>query len=79
MTVPPAYTSVRCNACGEVDPKSRESQAVFRCHACGHTANADVNAARNILDLAAGRAVTARGGTGLPEPVNREPQHRYTS
>lgn len=75
VTVPPAYTSVRCNACGEVDPNSRESQAVFRCRACGHTANADVNAARNMLDLAAGRAVTARGGTGLPEPANREPQH----
>jgi len=33
--------------------------------------DADVNAARNI---AAGHAVTARGGPGLPEPVNREPQ-----
>ena len=75
VTVPPAYTSVRCNACGKVDPKSRESQAIFRCYSCGHTANADVNAARNILDLAAGRAVTARGGTGLPGPANREPQH----
>jgi putative transposase len=75
VTVPPAYTSVRCNACGEVDPKSRESQAVFRCRTCGHAADADVNAACNILDLAAGRAVTARGGIGLPGPANREPQH----
>jgi hypothetical protein len=24
--------------------------------------------------IAAGRAVTARGGSGLPGPVNREPQ-----
>ncbi|EIV94261.1 RNA-guided endonuclease TnpB family protein [Frankia sp. QA3] len=70
--VPAAYTSRRCSACGNVAAQSRESQARFRCVACGHTANADINAARNI---AAGRAVTARGGTGTPEPANREPHH----
>ena len=69
--VNPAYTSQRCSACGRVDAKSRESQAVFACTACGHTLNADVNAARNI---AAGHAVTARGGDGTARPVNREPQ-----
>jgi len=31
----PAYTSQHCSACGHVDPKSRESQAVFRCTAIG--------------------------------------------
>ena len=44
----PAFTSQRCSACGQVDPKSRESQAVFRCTACGFACHADVNAARNI-------------------------------
>jgi transposase len=53
------------------DPKSRESQAVFRCTACGFACNADVNAARNI---AAGHAVTARGRPGVPGRENREPQ-----
>jgi transposase len=67
----PAYTSQRCSACGQVDRGSRESQAVFRCTACGFAANADVNAAINI---AAGHAVTARGGDGAARPVNREPQ-----
>jgi putative transposase len=67
----PAYTSQRCSACGHVDPKSRESQAVFRCTACQFRLNADVNAARNI---AAGHAVTARQGLPLGRPVNREPQ-----
>ena len=67
----PAFTSQRCWACGQVDPKSRESQAVFRCTACGFACHADVNAARNI---AAGHAVTARGGDGVTRPVNREPQ-----
>jgi putative transposase len=67
----PAFTSQRCSACGRVDPKSRESQAVFWCTACGFACNADVNAARNI---AAGHVVTARGGDGVARPVNREPQ-----
>ena len=49
---------------------ARESQAVFRCTACGYACHADVNAARNI---AAGHAVTARGGDGVTRPVNREP------
>ena len=67
----PAFTSQRCSACGQVDPKSRESQARFVCTACGFALHADVNAARNI---AAGHAVTARGGDGVARPVNREPQ-----
>jgi putative transposase len=67
----PAFTSQRCSACGQVDGKSRESQAFFLCTACGFVCNADVNAARNI---AAGHAVTARGGDGVARPVNREPQ-----
>jgi putative transposase len=66
-----AYTSQRCSACGHVDRDSRESQARFRCTACGYAANADVNAARNI---AAGHAVKARGGDRNTGPVNREPQ-----
>jgi putative transposase len=65
-----AFTSQRCSACGQVDPRSRESQARFVCTACGYACNADVNAARNI---AAGHAVTARGGCRDTGPVNREP------
>jgi transposase len=66
-----AFTSQRCSACGQVDPKSRESQARFVCTACGFACHADVNAAINI---AAGHAVTARGGDGITRPANREPQ-----
>jgi putative transposase len=68
--IKPAFTSQCCSACGHVDPESRESQARFGCTACGFACNADVNAARNI---AAGHAVTARGGFRDAEPVNREP------
>ena len=67
----PHYTSQRCSACGHVDLQSRESQARFVCTACHFTGNADVNAARNI---AAGHAVTARGGFRDAGPVKREPQ-----
>jgi transposase len=75
--IKPHYTSQRCSACGQLDRGSRESQAVFRCTACGFAANADVNAAINI---AAGHPthlpipLHARGGDGVTRPVNREPQ-----
>jgi putative transposase len=70
--VPAAYTSQRCSQCGHVAPGNRKSQAVFQCVACGAgPCNADVNAARNI---AAGRAVTARGDLGASRSENREPQ-----
>jgi transposase len=52
------------------EPTMNSTLPVFRCVACNHAANADVNAALNI---AAGHA--ARGGSPLGEPVNREPLH----
>ena len=71
VPVPPAYTSQRCSECGHTEKKNRKNQASFSCVSCSFTANADVNAARNIL--AAGLAVAGRGGT--PEsigPVKRQ-------
>jgi IS605 OrfB family transposase len=68
--VNPAYTSQTCSQCKTVDREARQSQAVFRCRACGYCGNADVNAARNI---AAGHAVTARRSP-LGGRLNREPQ-----
>lgn len=71
--VPAPNTSRRCSACGFITPGSRETQALFVCKnpGCGFEANADHNAARNILHLylighgtvvvpAAGRAVVRR-------------------
>lgn len=72
VRVPAVNTSRACHECGHVDQRNRESQA-FRCIRCGHTAHADVNAAKNI---AAGCAVTARGGErvhGPSDPAKREP------
>jgi len=70
--VNPAYTSQTCSVCGHRAPENRENQAVFRCVACGHRAHADVNAAINI---AAGRAVSARRETPPRVSPKREPQH----
>jgi len=61
IVINPAYTSQRCSGCGHTTAKNRKSQAVFVCQSCTYTDNADVNAAKNIL--AAGLAVTGRGGT----------------
>lgn len=74
VKVNPAYTSQRCSRCNLVDAKSRESQARFVCTGCGHRDNADVNAAKNIL--AAGLAVTGRGGPTVGRPLKRQPPER---
>ena len=49
VRVPAHHTSQTCHRCGFVAVGNRTSQATFRCLSCGHTANADLNAARNIL------------------------------
>jgi len=56
--VPPQATSQTCAKCGHRDPASRpQCGRLFACTGCGHQAHADANAARNIEQLAAGRAV----------------------
>lgn len=60
VSVPAAYTSQTCSGCGSISRYHRKSQAVFECSDCGCSANADHNAALNIL----------RAGT---RPAVREP------
>lgn len=74
VKVNPAFTSQTCHACKHVARESRESQAVFRCVACGHQDNADVNAAKNIL--AAGLAVTGRGDLDIGRSTKRQSPER---
>lgn len=45
---PPAYTSQRCSECGHTESGNRKKQAEFVCLKCGHSENADLNAAKNI-------------------------------
>lgn len=49
VNVSPAYTSQRCNVCGTVDRRNRHKSR-FDCVRCGHSADADLNAACNIRD-----------------------------
>ena len=48
IKVEPSYTSQMCPVCGYINKRNRATQAEFSCLECGHTANADYNAARNI-------------------------------
>ena len=59
LAVPPQNTSRTCPECGHVSADNRKTQAKFACVSCGHTENADLVAAINIL--AAGHAVSACG------------------
>jgi len=68
VEVPAAYTSQTCACCGHVDAANRPSQAVFACMRCGHTANADTNAAINVLRRADGASKPVEGHrTGRPD------------
>jgi putative transposase len=70
LLIPPQYTSQTCHECGNVDKANRVTQAKFLCTACGHAANADHNAALNIL--AAGQAVSACGAGKAQAPVMKQ-------
>jgi putative transposase len=73
-------SSKTCSGCGMVKAKLPLSERTYRCDHCGLTLGRDVNAARNLLTLAASGAerLTACGGTVRPgsaghDPVKQEP------
>ena len=55
--VPAAYTSKTCPICGYIAENSRIDQSHFNCIHCGYQANADVNAAINIRQRIASKAL----------------------
>ncbi|MHB8590682.1 MAG: RNA-guided endonuclease InsQ/TnpB family protein [Vulcanimicrobiaceae bacterium] len=73
LLVDPRDTSRTCAQCGHVSRENRQTQAAFRCVACGHVANADTNAAINILRRA-GQARIACGDSPLGESAKQETQ-----
>lgn len=70
VKVPPAYTSQTCSECGVVDAENRKTQASFVCVSCGHSENADTNAAKNILRAALNGAVQAPRDETQPVGAN---------
>ena len=46
----PWKTSQRCSACGNIDRRNRKGEK-FLCLRCGHEANADYNASKNLEAL----------------------------
>lgn len=54
VTVDPRNTSRTCSVCGHCEKANRKSQAEFLCKHCGHSANADFNASRNVRILGLG-------------------------
>ncbi len=65
------YTSQQCHQCGHIDTENRKTQAQFQCVSCGHSGNADINAALNILASGIG-ASGRRGALALVTPMNRQ-------
>ncbi len=68
VSVPPHYTSQTCANCGTVSAENRKKEN-YKC-ACGYQADADVNAAINILC----RALSTAGqnlGPGRPQDYRR--------
>ncbi len=71
VKVNPQYTSQTCSQCQHITKENRQTQAKFECVKCGHKANADVNAAKNIL--AAGHAVlSVEGGCSKGRPMKQK-------
>ena len=78
IKVPPQYTSQKCSVCGHVSENNRKSQALFVCERCGHSANADLNAAENIRRAGTARIAGAAGSVVSchPEPAGERPENR---
>ena len=71
IKINPRYTSQTCSQCQHIAKENRRSQARFECVKCMYVANADFNAARNIL--AAGHAVlSAEGGCSKGRPLKQK-------
>ena len=76
----PAYTSQKCSepGCGHTEADNRKSQADFYCLKCGHTENADTNAAKNILSagIHTERTVGHTGDKRAATPLRQPAKHR---
>ena len=83
VTVPAPRTSLTCHVCGSTRPGQRKNQASFTCGdpECGWTGNADLNAARNVINRAVsgGLVPTPSSGTVDDARSGCEPEERPDS
>ena len=72
IKVSPRFSSQECAKCGHIHPGNRQTQSQFVCQKCGHSENADQNAAEVIKkrgveeilkQVTPGIGESARGGT----------------
>jgi putative transposase len=77
-------SSKTCSVCGAVKAKLALSERTYQCESCGLVIDRDVNAARNLVMLAASGAesINARGtavrpGTTGHAVMKREPGTQY--
>jgi putative transposase len=63
-------SSKTCSACGVVKAKLRLSERTFTCDSCGMSMDRDLNAARNLANLAeaAGNSSSLSCGATVNEP-----------
>ena len=74
------YTSQQCPHCGHIDSENRKDQEHFECINCGYTANADLNASKNILQRLTSTVLRSEllknsklgNGTFEPKNLNKE-------
>jgi putative transposase len=68
-------SSKKCSGCGTVKAKLGLAERIYRCDGCGLVLDRDVNAARNLLSLAASGAErrNAGGGTVRPRAARHDP------
>ena len=66
IAVDPKNISRMCPVCGHTAKENRRTQADFICMACGHTGDADVNAAINILRAGHARLACQASGDVRP-------------
>jgi putative transposase len=78
-------SSKTCSSCGSVKAKLTLKDRTYACGACGHTEDRDVNAARNLLSLAASgaerrnaRGAEVRPGIAGHAVLKREPGTRQS-
>lgn len=65
--ISPEYSSQTCSSCGHVSKENRNTQKSFDCTECTYKANADVNAAINLVNFACGITIQKKKGKKVEE------------